>query len=359
MAKRKSWIEKNILLLIITILLVGGFGWFIYFAETGGLKGMFNLNNTYLPPDDSDKLEQTPTGECSISFDKSTVCVGDLVTGTLKNGKNALCRIAFKYNYGDWLLYGDVNTNSDGEITISDSPDTGGTYLFASICFDDNGVCRTNDAIVNVEECSDCTDSDGGEDKYTPGHVIVDGLSYYDHCIFTDYDILEHSCVDGELVSTYLLCDYGQECIETRSGGYCRDTEDDYENGVVVGSHEREDYISSSVPFTTYLRPDFPETIEGGGGCKLQARISTNWEYANEYCQGLQGNEGVTWKFHDSDRLVYQRTDSNPIGLGVVTECGLSWHDDILWRLEISKPLGLPNCQISVDYKIEAVTCDC
>lgn len=247
-------------------------------------------------------------------------------------------------------FYDFVNSCNPGETKI--------TYGFSGedpllIC------CCYNEQ--NTPPVSSCTDSDGGRDRYTPGIVSYNSEGYMDTCLEVGAALTEYWCEGNEVRSENLACDYGEECIQTRSGAYCNDIAPTWSPGDTVFEGSGNGIISgASGNIATLDLSDYGFTPDGT--CRLGSQISTQWDYANEYCQGLQGAEGLEWKFYDSAGLEYSRIDPNPTGLGVDLHPEahiLNWDGHTDWRATVEKTIGLPDCEINYEYSIRVYIYDC
>jgi hypothetical protein len=205
-----------------------------------------------------------------------------------------------------------------------------------------------------------CTDSDG-DNKDSPGHVTY-GNVYTDKCLDVGQAVTEYICENGALSSKNYACDYGEVCIQSRSGGYCKTSTPTWNpgdtvfqgsgNGVLVGNNEFNSIDLSEYGITT------------GGNCLLGAQIQTSWSYANPNdCVGIPGAVGVEWQFHDSSGLEYVRLDPVPVSLGVdlhPTEHYLEWNGVTPWKGFMNKiPPILPQCVINYEYSVRVYIYSC
>ena len=69
--------------------------------------------------------------------------------------------------------------------------------------------------------------------------------------------------------------------------------------------------------------------------------------------------EGMWFTFSDSTGRVWERTDTNPTALGSATECGLVWDGETDFLFTAEPTLKLPDCEISLNYDVDIVTCEC
>lgn len=138
--------------------------------------------------------------------------------------------------------------------------------------------------------------------------------------------------------------------VTCNSGHQDGDVIDEIDEGINMGE-------GISEVFKPIDLGDFPYT--DGEGCKLKALISTSWNYVDEEkCHNLQALEGMHFELWDSEKKVWERTDASPIALGSETYCGLQW-DGTPWTFKAQKVLNIYQCQITLDYNIKIVTCDC
>jgi len=305
--KPKNWFKKNSgsLMVVGAILLLVGV--IFYFGTTMNFAGLFTIK---LDQGDIDNFESTPTGSsyCSLNIPESSACTGDLITSTLTDGKNGFCRIAFQYDGGDWTFYGDVDTDSDGLATFTDSAEFSGFYTFGAYCIDEDGkLCRTNDESITINDCGACTDSDGGDNKDAPGHITFGDDVFYDYC-FDDSTVYEYYCTssDTDWQGHKLNCDSDQVCIDTRSGGVCQDIfNDGLQPGDEVGSWEESHVISNSdTVFEMELTP-------GDNEVQLCAEIERSSYKVTPMCNALpsQLEDWAEFVFLDSTGVVWDRTD--------------------------------------------------
>lgn len=346
--EKKNWFAENIfniIFLIIIILLLGS-GYWAY------SEGYFPLKQSVLATEEQEEfLNKNPDTECRLTISPSSINYGDEVTGLIwTRTPNTFCEVFGKMEGDDtWIKVSEGTTDIDGNLANTEEFFLEGDFTFAGICRD----CRTNDdeLHVNPEIIMDCTDSDG-INKMTPGWVIEDGIYYYDSCV--DDVVTEYYC-DGDGVQTRILpCDIGYECVFTRSGAFC-DSIPTWSDGDVVGSNSGNSVTSA--PFNSF-EIDLSNDFVPGGNCGLMATITAGWTYGNQNCQGLQGSEGVSWIFYDSDSPEWSRVDTQPTYLGSATECILDY-DGTPFRLTMEKILGLPECEIDYEWEINVIACGC
>ena len=328
----------SLIILIIVIALILG----LYFLLKSRGFALFSLSQSII-----NQLDNEKDGSCSLVISPSQINLGDSVTGTIKADSDTDC-ITFAKQQGtsDWKIIYEGTTDSSGELSDTAFINIEGTFDFRAIC----KSCVTNRDTLIVT--SSCTETDSGNDKDTPGITTVSGVSYMDLCLPVGQAVTEYYCSGDALAHDNIACDLGQICVDTRSGGYCEDAPT-YNNGDLVGSDSGSGSTSNTDNVFEINLGDL-----GVGNCQLEATISTSWDYGNEFCQGLQGMEGVKWDFYDSNSLEYSRIDAVPVGLGVVTRCGLEY-DGTPFRLEMSKTMGLPDCLIDYEWEVRIVACDC
>lgn len=206
-----------------------------------------------------------------------------------------------------------------------------------------------------------CVDSDG-EDKNSVGNVKFNGETYMDKCLDVGEAVTEYICVDGNKISAKnLACDLGYVCMQTRSGGHCiPDTPAWNAGDTVFEGSGSGSLMGVSSDLSELDLSDYGITV--GGTCRLGVQLQTSWAYGNQYCQGVQGNEGMIWKLFDSSGLEYQRIDPTPVALGVDLHPEahtFEWDGVNNWRGIIEKTLNLPNCIINYEYYIKVYIYDC
>lgn len=359
--RRKSGFNVNSVLLIIIIVIILGLGFVMWnplnldFSGIPGLNKITNIFNQF----DSSKFNMNPSSDCTISFDKNKVCVGDSVTGTLKDGANAKCIIAYNYNSGGWKFASSVTTDSSGSYTDTQSPATAGTYLFAGVCDKGNGnFCRTNDAEVVVEACDgDCTDSDGN-DRDTPGHVTIMSMSYYDKCLDVGSAVTEYTCVDGTLHSENLACDYGEVCVDTRSGGYCTTIDDSGEVGHEYPPTHEGGTMTGDAGGSFYIDMNGIEVVPGGN-CRLGAKIDTTWSMEGSCNVEIGGfSQGLEWVFSDSDSIEWSYADAYPQSRHEDL-CPVEYDGITPWKMGVYPMYNLENCVITYEFQVIPYICEC
>lgn len=243
----------------------------------------------------SDGLLDSSRFDCDLDFNKNIICSGDMLTGTVIDGKDNFC-ILFVNDGTGWRAVWTGNTNNLGIWTDTQPIFAIGSFEFKAVCdVDGDGAfssvdCLTNSESLIVNACDDSPTPSGWE--------------------------------EGDVVS-------------------------DQEGGSSGGSAGGGSWDIS-----------IPGNFIEDGDCRLGVRLSTSWDYANDKCSGLQGFEGVRWDFYDSYGLEYTRTDNNPIGLGMDI-CPVGWDGVTDWRLTATPTLGLPECLIDYDWTAQIYVCEC
>ena len=270
-----------------------------YGGQQGWFKSSLNITNlpsttnptTILPTTIVERLENpVPTGAtCTLSLSKSVITAGDLISGTIRDGKNSYCA-----GYGklvgtdDWRKLSEGTTDISGILTYSDNLWVEGDYIFAAMC-DTNGNggldamdCVTNEVSLRVNPgfTSTCVDSDG-KNKMTVGHVTSDGLSYYDDCA-GNWAVKEYWCNGNVLTESIIGCDAGYICTETRSGDYCGVSSSGWEVGDIVfeGSKSGSIQFASGVNLISITPSEMG--FETGGTCSLEVELLTSWNWREE-----------------------------------------------------------------------------
>lgn len=293
MAKKKN---NNIKFWVIAVLILIA----LYGASQGWFKGMFTTINQ----ETINQLETSPqqTGEeCSITFSKSTVNVGDSVTGTIKDGKNTQCAIYYKYEGNPWTFWTFVTTDSSGyyRITRTITPGSAtGNYYFAAIC----GDCVTNQETLRVNPALTTTTT---TIPTTTTTTTIPG-----------YDI-----------------------------------------GDVVGGSSGVGSLPAGVNEVSWIF-DLSD-VPVGGPYRLGAKIHTEWDYVDmQSCyHTAYGYEGVEWNFYDSDSWVWGAMDTSP-QVHDVDLCPLDWDGVNNWKLEMFKMYNMPNCELTYGYSVEIYVCE-
>ena len=357
MARKNKWLKNNWRNVLFLLIVLGGVGYFIFIIKDIDIKAFFEgiIQTQFLINTTQFDKTPTPGTSCAIATSDETPCIGDFVTSTIRDGENARCTIAFKYNDGEWVGYDTIDLGSDGITTITDSPNYAGEYTWAVVCISPDGTwCRTNDLLINVKDCDDCYDSDGGINVNTPGHVEVDGISYYDKCLEIGSAVTEYFCEDGEVKSEDWMCDYGEVCVETRSGGHCEKIPTSWEVGDVVSVGDASGDMQGEISFPINLG-DFTS----GGDCYAGIKIVTDWGYItpNE-CNGIVGPQAVEWTFYDSNGLRWSRVDNSPHA-DYAEICPTNFDGQTQWKIEMKQLHPYPECLIGYDLNYKVFICEC
>jgi len=346
----KMKINWSLIIGIILVLLIIGaiVGGIIFLSKLGIINSIVGLNK-----EKQTLLEDNPTGQCSLSLSKSTIEVGESVTGTISDGINSKCTIAIKKDSGEWELLANVVTDSNGIYSESQVVDIAGEYVFAVICANADGTwCRTNDKDLSVIDPSSCTDSDGNN-KDVPGHVIADSIYYYDDCLDLGEVVTEYTCLSGDVVATNLACDLGEICVQTRSGGYCQAPPEGYEVGDNVGSG------SSGFGSAGFGDDDSINVITmdwtTGGNYVLGAKITRSWDYALEDCYGPE-QYPMEWTLYDSNGMAWQIYDYFPVDNAVDYVCPVTYHEDAPWKFVVS--VGIQACPVEYGWNVQPYICE-
>ncbi len=220
--------------------------------------------------------------------------------------------------------------------------------------------CCWNEEIPNTPTC---TDTDGGKMFNIGGKVTTALGSMYDTCQPNGMDLLEFYCegVPPVQKSTGIGCANG--CIDSANGDYCSPTKIWHSGDIVFQNSGGGAIAGSEIALGEINLNDYG--FNTGGTCRLGAEITTNWVYATGLptCSGIQGQEGIDFKFFDSNGLEYSRIDSFPsppitINLHPETHI-LQWDGVHNWAGTMSKTLNLPACVISYTYSIKIYVYDC
>jgi hypothetical protein len=203
---------------ILILLIIGGLGTFVMFK--------FNLLNLS-PVLDSDTLDQlnnessssssSDDYDCTISFSPGQVEAGQTVTGTIEDGKNAICVIYFRFNGGVWMNGGQITTDSDGYYSETRVPEYAGYYEFKAICenctTDLAGLNVTEKTVNDTEEDEQQQDLTACEDIGLPSYGDLGALCAEGYCDdssctcshYWDYLNQEHlcGCADGYYCGQY------------------------------------------------------------------------------------------------------------------------------------------------------------
>lgn len=357
--KEKDSLFWPILSTIAILLIVGVF---IF----GGVKGWFKSSSLSIinnADTESFLTNSEETGSCSLSLNPNTIWAGDRVTGTVNDGKNTLCFVLA--NGGDgWKLIYQGRTDNNGVLTETRNVNTPGSYTFRAVCdLNGNNNLDTGDCLTNSEQLgvlapdTSCTDSDG-RDRYTPGWVTFGGDSFYDKCLDVGSAVTEYTCVNGAVVAENLACDYGEECITSRSGGYCRDIVPSWNPGDTVWSGGN----SGSIQFASgvNLVVITPEEMgfEVGGPCSLEVQLTTDWNWRGgetacsvQELNGVYYQQHLKWDFYDSAGLRYSRIDPYPRGVSE-TIYPVNFDGQNSWKLQISTLDPVQGCTIDYNWEM-------
>lgn len=357
---------------IISIILLGIIVAILIGFRVGWFDNILNINVPTLDGDLQDRFENPSIdSECALFIRPETIEYGDSTTGTIKDGLNTYCEVwGWMEGDGVWQKLWEGTTNSDGAATYNDDWFIEGTFHLRAICdLNGNGILDTTDCVTNeetlivnpVEVVGDCTDSDG-LDIDTPGHVTLDGISYYDKCLDVGAAVTEYTCVDGMVHSEDWMCDYGQECFSTRSGGYCRDIIPTYSPGDIVWSNSGSGGITGGTLPVTNI--DLGDLNLETGTCRLGVRFNTDWDWVpnGQACYSVQGYDHPIWDIYDSLGLEYHRVDTNPIPLNrdLHPESYIwNWDGETDWRVKISKGFNVPDCNIDYTWSLQVYIYDC
>ncbi|KKM02508.1 hypothetical protein LCGC14_1783730 [marine sediment metagenome] len=111
-------------------------------------KGIINIPfipGTIFDPDD------TPTGTCSLSLNKSLIAAGETVRGTIYGESLANCIIYARLNSGIWTNIGSYRLDPNGQFSYEIPVNIPGVYEVLLICVDSVGIsCKTNTEILTV-----------------------------------------------------------------------------------------------------------------------------------------------------------------------------------------------------------------
>lgn len=211
-----------------------------------------------------------------------------------------------------------------------------------------------------------CTDSDGGQDRYTPGHVTTDSGSAYDVCEYDNLGVIEYYCDDLlGLQGASLPCDIGQSCISTRSGGYCGEAgTGGWSPGDEVFAESGESGISGGVVTATGYIDLSDYGFIPGGTCSLKVRLHTYWDYQDEdACSELRDGhvrrQALNWQFYDSDGLAWSRSDYTPENIYDVIYPPLHWDGVNPWVLKVGMVYQINGCSIQYYYDINIDIHEC
>ncbi len=350
--QRYNWI-----FLIIGILLISGI--FIYAGFSGWFKGIYSQSYSITEGDINNFLNNPEySSSCSLDLTPNSIYAGNQVTGTLTDGANTKCYLIANDGSG-WKLVYEGTTDSNGIYSEARNIDIEGNFIFRAICdINHNNQMDIQDCLTNQETLTvlnnpgDCTDSDG-DNRDTPGHVTTSSDIFYDQCLEVGQAVTEYICVNGAVTSKNWACDYGETCIQTRSGGHC--VESGYDVGDVVGGGSNSGIITGNSPMEETFDLG---NVAVGGNHYLGARIHTDWAYANDKCSGIMGSQGLEWLFSDSEAVKWGTTDTTP-RVHDTELCPLVWDGLTPWKLK-ALPISsnLPECQLNYNYNVEIFVCE-
>jgi len=159
--KKKFPIIPVLIIIAIAVVAYGGTqGWFksvFIFPETPNAPlnppNQYYLYNLYL------------------NIAPSTICVGDSATGSItSNIPNGICSIWYNPNSAGWGLYSNVNLNSAGSYSETNTLTAAGNVIFRAICCDANGNCKVSvDKTLVVNTCPSA-----------PKWLCCSGYGYFD-----------------------------------------------------------------------------------------------------------------------------------------------------------------------------------
>lgn len=347
---------------ILGILIIVGVFW--YGGTHDWFKGIYSQSYSVVSGDINNFLtnqEASPSSECSLDLNPNSINKGDRVTGTLQDGANTLCYLLANDGTG-WKIVYETTTDANGFASDTRNIDFAGTFVFRAICDKnhnnqmDSADCLTNaETLVVLDTTSSCVDSDG-DNINTPGWVTTSTDTYYDKCLDVGQAVTEYTCESGLVVSKNWMCDYGEVCIATRSGGYCAPADSGYEVGDIIGTFPGTGSISGTAGINDVINLI---GVELGGDCSLGARIHTGWTYANEKCSGIMGAQGMEWLFSDSSGVRWSTVDTTP-RTHDEDLCPLSWDGQTNWKIS-AYPISsnLPECILNYNYNVEVYVCEC
>lgn len=265
------WFRWWYLLILIGIILIG----LIWY---GGTHDWFNINITNIIPESPKTpypIEITPAKEyisynVNLDINPNSICSGGTITGIIStNIPNGVCSI-FEDSSGTYRLLMNINLDINGDYTQTNRIYPLGVANVVAVCCDLSNNCKLsnverlqvvtcdtdgdgipdeidddddNDGYSDIDEeiaGSDpkddesypgkaCTENDGGDKRDTPGYAN-DGIYYYDKCVDGD-TVQEYYCKDNKVVYSIEDCDANEDCLTTRSGGYCRTLEAEDSDG--------------------------------------------------------------------------------------------------------------------------------
>ena len=142
----KAFDLNSILLIAIIFILIYGVnqGWFggSNYNFSGDQIDMFNTEGT------------SGTNQCKITLDKSAYCSGDWAKATLSGPDDTLFYVGLNQDDAGWEVWGEVTTDSSGNVTKNIRVTETGKYKIRAI----SDYCITNLVEVEVIDCG--TDPD-------------------------------------------------------------------------------------------------------------------------------------------------------------------------------------------------------
>ena len=208
-AKNLSWIIPSFLMAMIILIV-------ILFAT-----GVWNFPTSTMETLDTTMIIEklglgttinTPGVICSFTFDKSQACIGEDVTGTIRDGSLNRCVVAYDYEDTGWAIYNVEVLDVDGVYSATQSSDVVGTYVWTALCGHFEGEnfieeCRTNDETIEIILCEDfdtCQEvcegegfTDGWDALFDDGHdCAMAGASFIEYGYEGEDPILSCCCDD-------------------------------------------------------------------------------------------------------------------------------------------------------------------
>lgn len=362
---------KNYTWIIYVVLGVLALGIFVYGGTHDWFKGSpLSISNTEINNFLNQQDDPANPSLCTLELNPNSIFSGDRVTGNIYNGKNTHCWVIANDGSG-WVIVYEGDTNENGFLTDTRNIDPIGNFVFRALCdANHNGGMDTGDCLTNKEDLvvlarpSDCSDSDG-RDRYSPGWVIADGTTYYDKCLDVGSAVTEYTCVDGSVFSENLACDYGEECISTRSGGYCQDIDTSWSPGDIVwsGSNSGSIQFASGVNLAVITPGELG--FEAGGPCHLEVILQTDWNYVGgesacsvQELNGVFYQQHLKWDFFDSAGLRYSRVDPYPRGVSE-TIYPVNFDGINNWKLQITTLDNVQGCTINYDWSMTVKVAEC
>lgn len=206
-----------------------------------------------------------------------------------------------------------------------------------------------------------CTDSDG-DNRDTVGQVTYNGETYMDRCLDVGQAVTEYICQNGVVASKKWACDYGEICMQTRSGGHCIPSGHIWSPGDTVWEGSGAQSLIGTSPITASI--DLSDYgLEPNGNCLLGVQFDSSWNYANEKCIGIPGAQGMKWDIFDSNGLEYSRVDTVPVSLGVdlhPSEHIWDWDGQTDWVASLTPyPFQFPECSITYEWRARIYIYSC